>query len=162
MYSEIEFKETKYIMPRASVPTGKPSGRPSISKNIDWVRVDELLMAGCTGTEIAATLGMHADTFYLRCQEENGMVFSAYKEEKFNLGDSFLKEVQYKKALGLTDKGDNTLLIWLGKTRLKQKEEKGDVILDQQAAAHVMAVMEQMSKLQKKDTDDTAVQSETT
>lgn len=90
-------------------------------KTLDWKKIDELLIAGCTGTEIAGYFGIHPDTLYLRCQKEKSMGFSAYAQEKRSKGDSILRAHQYAKALGLTDKGDNTLLIWLGKTRLAQE-----------------------------------------
>lgn len=43
-------------------------------------------------------------------------------QQKRAKGESILRAHQYAKALGLTDKGDNTLLIWLGKQRLEQRE----------------------------------------
>jgi hypothetical protein len=93
-------------------------------KEVDWKKVDELMMAGCLGTEIAAYFGMHEDTFYKKVAQEKKMGFSAYLQLKHSHGESILRAHQYAKALGLTEKGDNTLLIWLGKTRLRQKEEK--------------------------------------
>jgi AraC-like DNA-binding protein len=89
---------------------------------IDWKKVDELMMAGCMGTEIAAYFAMHPNTFYRRVEEQYSISFSEYIQEKRSKGESLLRAHQYAKALGLTDKGDNTLLIWLGKTRLNQKE----------------------------------------
>lgn len=91
-------------------------------KPIDWKKVDDLLIAGCLGTEIAACFDMHPSTFYLKVEEKYKMGFTQYSSEKKSQGESILRAHQYAKALGLTDKGDNTLLIWLGKTRLKQKE----------------------------------------
>lgn len=96
-------------------------GRPKVE--IDWKKVDDLLMAGCLGTGIAAYLGIAPYTLYERCETDNGKSFTQYSQEKKEKGDEILRAHQFAKALGLTDKGDNTLLIWLGKTRLKQKEE---------------------------------------
>jgi len=93
-------------------------GRPV--SQIDWKKVEDLLMAGCMGTGIAAYLGISAQTLYDRCFIEKGILFSQFSHEKKEKGDEILRAHQYAKALGLTDKGDNTLLIWLGKTRLKQ------------------------------------------
>lgn len=87
-------------------------------KPIDWDKVDNLLRAGCEGTEIAPHFDLHEDTFYRRCQAEKGVGFTAYRASKRREGDSLLKAKQYEKAMT----GDNTLLIWLGKTRLKQTE----------------------------------------
>lgn len=97
-------------------------GQPKL--NIDWKKVEDLLMSGCMGTGIAAYLGISAQTLYDRCLIEKGILFSQFSQEKKEKGDEILRAHQYAKALGLTEKGDNTLLIWLGKTRLKQSEEK--------------------------------------
>lgn len=96
------------------------AGRPAAE--IDWKKVEDLLVAGCMGTGIAAYLGISAQTLYDRCLIEKKMLFSQFSQEKKEKGDEILRAHQYAKALGLTDKGDNTLLIWLGKTRLKQRE----------------------------------------
>ena len=96
------------------------AGRPK--SDINWDRVDELLMAGCPGTHIAMHLGIAPETLYRRCLEENNINFEGYSRDKKKSGDDLLREHQYRKALGLTDKGDNTLLIWLGKQRLEQRE----------------------------------------
>jgi hypothetical protein len=87
-------------------------------KPIDWKVVDQLLMAGCLGTEIAANFDMHPDTFYNRVEQQYGMGFTAYCSEKRSKGDSLLRAKQFEKAL----EKDNTMLIWLGKQRLQQKE----------------------------------------
>jgi len=97
-------------------------GRGQPKANIDWKKVEDLLMAGCMGTGIAAYLGISPETLYDRCLIEKGKLFSHFSQEKKEKGDEILRAHQYAKALGLTDKGDNTLLIWLGKTRLKQRE----------------------------------------
>lgn len=88
-------------------------------KPIDWAKVDQLLLAGCSGTEIAPHFDIHVENFYLRVQEQYGMGFTGYSALKRQQGDSLLKAKQFEKAM----KGDNTLLIWLGKTRLNQKED---------------------------------------
>lgn len=105
-------------------------GRGQPKADIDWKKVDDLLIAGCMGTGIAAYIGISPETLYDRCLIDKGKLFSRYSQEKKEKGDEILRAHQYAKAIGLTDKGDNTLLIWLGKTRLKQREvieEKSDV-----------------------------------
>ena len=89
---------------------------------IDWNKVDELLEAGCPGTEVAACLGIHANTLYDRIEKKYNCNYRDYLYQKRAKGDHLIRQQQYNKALGLTDKGDNTLLIWLGKCRLKQTE----------------------------------------
>ena len=87
---------------------------------IDWRRVDELLEAGCLGTGVASALGIHADTLYRHCQDEKGMIWSAYAAKMKEKGDDILRKVQYDHAV--KDK-NTTMLIWLGKVRLNQREE---------------------------------------
>lgn len=94
--------------------------RPEVT--IDWKKVDELMIAGCLGTEVAAYFGIHPNTFYRRVEEHFDMSFSDYSSEKKSHGESLIRAAQYAKALGLSDKGDNTLLIWLGKNRLGQRD----------------------------------------
>lgn len=101
-------------------------GQPK--SNIDWKKVDELLIAGCTAPEIAGYFGCSVRTLYTRCETDNHVLYSEYSQEKCSKGDSILRAHQFAKALGLTDKGDNTLLIWLGKTRLKQKEQEEQAV----------------------------------
>lgn len=96
--------------------------KPEIPINMKIV--DDLLIAGCTGVEVAAHIGCHADTLYKRIENEKGMQFTAYSAEKRLKGESLLRAQQYAKALGLTKNGDNMMLIWLGKNRLNQKDNK--------------------------------------
>lgn len=86
--------------------------------DIDWKVVDKLLQAECKGTEVAAYLGCHEDTLYNRCQDEKGMVFTAYSARMRSKGDSILRAKQHETALS----GNVTMQIWLGKNRLGQKE----------------------------------------
>lgn len=97
-------------------------GRPK--SVIDWKRADELLIAGCPGTEVAAFFGIAPCTLYDRCLADHGIGFTEYSQAKKAKGESLLREVQYKRALGISDKGDNTMLIWLGKQRLEQSEKQ--------------------------------------
>jgi hypothetical protein len=102
--------------PSHFMPERDPRGRPK--SDIDWAYVDSLLEAGCSGTEIAARIGIKPTNLYDRCWTDKQILFSEYSQEKQSKGDSLLKEIQFQKALS----GDNTLLIWLGKTRLKQTD----------------------------------------
>lgn len=87
-------------------------------KPIDWNLVDNLLMANCHGTEIAAHFDMHPKTFYAKVEDKFKMTFTEYSLEKKQKGDSILRAKQYEKAV----KGDNVMLVWLGKNRLGQKD----------------------------------------
>ena len=87
-------------------------------KPIDWDLVDKLLMAGCLGTEIAPHFDLHPTTFYERVEHQYGMSFTNYSTEKKAQGESCLRAKQYEVAM----EGDKTMLVWLGKQRLKQRE----------------------------------------
>lgn len=107
-------------MPRAPKEVKRPVGCPP--KEIDWDQVDMLLIKGCVGTKIADALGICANTLYDRCEKEKGVSFSIYSQQKRTIGDNILNAAQFDKAIGNTEKGDTTLLIWLGKVRLEQRE----------------------------------------
>jgi hypothetical protein len=94
---------------------------------IDWKRADELIAAGCPGTEVASHLGINCDTFYNHVKKDLKMEYSAYLQEKRSKGDALIRETQFNKAIGKSEKGDNTLLIWLGKQRLSQKEPESTI-----------------------------------
>lgn len=128
------------------IPTGKPNGRPI--KEIDWNLVDELLESGAPGTEIAPHFNMHPDTFYRKVEEEYKMGFSDYSSIKKYQGQSNLRLAQYRKAIGKSNKGDNTLLIWLGKQRLDQKENATQVFVSEDVMQKHEAMMQQLEMLQ--------------
>jgi len=86
---------------------------------IDWELVDELLQADCEGSEIAAYIGIHANTLYERCKKEKKCNFSEYLQEKKAKGNSMLKVKQFESAVN--DK-NISMQIWLGKQRLGQSD----------------------------------------
>lgn len=120
--------------------------RPEIP--IDWNRVDKLLEAGCLGTEVAAVVGIHYNTFYNKVVEKYNIGFSEYSAQKKAKGEAALREVQYDKALGISKKGDNSMLIWLGKQRLGQRESVSEFSVSEDSLKPLAAVMGQMSSLQ--------------
>jgi hypothetical protein len=95
----------------------KPAHRPT--KPVDWVKADLMLCAGCPGTEIAHEFDMHPVTFYERVEKEKHMSFTEYCALKRKSGENSIRLAQFKKAVELLD---NTMLIWLGKQRLDQRE----------------------------------------
>ncbi len=96
------------------------AGRPKAP--IDWDVVDKLLVAGCLGTEVAAHIGIHHDTFYDRCREEKKVSFTVYSFEKRSKGHSILRAAQFDEAVR---KRNITMLIWLGKNCLLQVDKTG-------------------------------------
>lgn len=95
-----------------------------MTKIWDWELLDNLMTAGCKGTECAAFFGVHPDTLYNKVKEKYNMDFSAYLQQKHANGAAIIRAHQYAKALGRTEKGDNSLLIWLGKQRLDQRDNR--------------------------------------
>ncbi len=95
-----------------------PKGHFRPEKPIDWKLVDQLLISGCLGNEIAAHFDMHPITFYHRVEREYGVSFTNYSSEKKGKGNSLLRHKQFQIAM----EGDKTMLVWLGKNRLGQKE----------------------------------------
>lgn len=87
---------------------------------INWQEVDKLLIAGANGHQIAAYVGVTPETIYERCLKEHEKAFSLYSFEKREKGNSMLLNKQFQIAMT----GNVTMLIWLGKQRLGQKEPK--------------------------------------
>ena len=86
---------------------------------IDWNTVDKYLQAGASGKTVADKIGIHENTLYLRTMKEKKMNFTEYRRQQFEHGNDNIHMKQYAKAMS----GDNTLLIWLGKQRLGQRDK---------------------------------------
>lgn len=118
-------------------------------KQIDWNLVDDLLVCGSPGTEIAAHFAMHPNTFYRRVEEKFNMSFSEYYQEKRQIGDALIRKAQFTKALGHNKDADNTMLIWLGKQRLGQREpEKETNVVDEKILENFDKTMNMLSNIQ--------------
>ena len=110
----------------------KKNGRPETP--IDWKQVENLLMAGCLGTEVAASIGISEDTLYRRVVKElKYESFTAYSAEFKQKGDSLLKAKQFESAI--KDK-NIPMQIWLGKQRLGQKD-KTDLEVNSVSKVHI-------------------------
>lgn len=92
---------------------------------IDWQAVGEMLQAHCDGAGIAETMGIHSDTLYRRCKEDLGVSFSEFAAAKKAEGKNLLRMKQFETAMG----GDRSMLIFLGKVLLGQKETAPDVTI---------------------------------
>jgi len=87
---------------------------------IDWSKVGQMLEAECSGEQIAGQLGIHANTLYQRCKKELKLDFVTFKAQKRASGELLLKVKQFESAV--KDK-NISMLIWLGKQRLDQKDK---------------------------------------
>jgi len=93
------------------------AGRPKI--RIDWNEFDKLCLIQCTLEEIAAWFKCSVDTVERRCKEDKKLNFAEYFKKKSAGGRISLRRSQFKFA----NAGNPTLLIWLGKQYLDQKDK---------------------------------------
>ena len=116
----------------------KKQGRGRPKAVIDWKLVDEYLRSQCDGAHIANILGIHPNTLYLACEEKFKINFSEYSQQKKGEGQELLRARQFKAAMD----GDKTMLVWLGKQYLGQRE-KTDSNLNIQEKAPVISFGEE-------------------
>ena len=108
-------------MPYANRTKGSTKRKPGRPKApIDWELVKRQVSAGASGASIAYELGIAAETLYIRCQEDNGLEFSAFRLLHYGRGNDLIAMKQFDLAM----KGDKALLIWLGKNRLGQRDRQ--------------------------------------
>ncbi len=88
---------------------------------IDWDHAGKLIAAGCDGVQVAAYFGIKPDTLYFRCEQDNKQGFSEFLREKRAKGDALLYATQYELAI---KEKNPTMLVWLGKQRLGQREKQ--------------------------------------
>lgn len=113
---------------------------------IDWNRVDKFLESGCPGTDIAKSLGCCTDTLYNRCMQEHGVGFSEYSAQKRSAGENLLRAAQMNLAL----KGNSSMLIWLGKNRLGQKDDPYQEVSFNGTLAQALDALKEMKKSTEK------------
>jgi len=90
---------------------------------IDWKKVDQMCAMHCTGEEQAAVLNVDYDTLNAACKREQECCFSDYFKQKSSNGKMSLRRKQYTTAMD----GNTTMLVWLGKNWLGQKDNHEEV-----------------------------------
>ena len=90
------------------------------------MQFDKLCNFQCTLEEIASFFDCSPDTIENRCKQEFGMNFSELFRQKRSQGRISLRRAQWKIALG----GNVTMLIWLGKQYLDQKDKSDNPVKD--------------------------------
>jgi len=109
---------------RSSLKT--TSGRPP--SKINWDEVKESLLKGCTVLDIAAEQGVYDGTLREACRREQKMQWTEFASMYRYRGDALLRKKQFDSAMT----GDRTLLVWLGKQRLDQRDTPAQVITEEQ------------------------------
>ena len=87
-------------------------------KKISQKQFESLCAIQCTKEEICDVLDVTEKTLNNWCKETYGEGFSLVFSKKRALGKASLRRNQWK----LAEKGNSTMLIWLGKQILKQSE----------------------------------------
>ena len=95
-----------------------PAGRPR--KEIDQKEFEKLCGLQCTQEEIAAFFDCSADTIDRWCERTYNLKFAEVFKQKRGLGKISLRRAQMATA----ESGNATMLIWLGKQHLDQKDTK--------------------------------------
>ena len=99
-------------------------GRPKKILNQEGERaIEKLSSFMCTEAEIAAFLETTVDTLH---NKHNDEVFTAAKLRGQDKGKASLRRAQFKAA----DNGNATMLVWLGKQYLGQKDEQYTTLQD--------------------------------
>lgn len=84
-----------------------------------WKLIENAATIFCTGEEIAGLLQVDYDTLNSRILEKHNIATSEYIKNKSANGRQSLRRAQYKKAMA----GNPTMLIWLGKQYLDQRDK---------------------------------------
>ena len=87
-------------------------------KVINQKQFESLCAIQCTEEEICNVLDVSEKTLISWCNEVYGESFSKVFRQKRDLGKTSLRRNQWKQA----EKGNTTMLIWLGKQILKKSE----------------------------------------
>lgn len=104
-------RKPKHLLKR---PPNPGAGRPV--KQIDVGVLKRAAMIGCTSGELAAVLGVDYKTFLRRLDDDPSLQIVI--EEARDQGRATLRRLQWQGAHA----GDKTMLIWLGKQMLGQRD----------------------------------------
>lgn len=91
---------------------------------INWNEFERMCFVQCTLEELAYAFDRDVATLQKEIKDQYGKTYSQVMEEKQSFGKTALRRVQMQKAL----KGDNTMLIWLGKNILGQTDKHEETV----------------------------------
>lgn len=93
-------------------------GRPR--REIDWDQLEKLCAIHCTGQECASVLRVSYDALNDAIKKKGYSGFPEYFKKYSGSGKASLRRMQFKSA----ESGNATMLIWLGKQYLGQRDYK--------------------------------------
>ena len=100
--------------------TKKPTGRPPFILSDDQFKtIEGMARIQCTQDEICDIYGVTDKTLNLALQKHSSVSFSDLIKKNMSHGKASLRRSQWKAA----DKGVPSVLIWLGKQYLGQKDQ---------------------------------------
>lgn len=110
-------------------------GRPK--KEIDWALVEKLATIQCTVEEIARIIGVSRSTL------DHNKQFLQIHKKGMDEGRMSLRRLQWQKA----NEGNVTMLIWLGKQYLGQKDRQEVTGENGPLITHISVVSDNAKKL---------------
>jgi len=90
----------------------------------DWIQINKMCAIHCTGDEMANILGVDYKTLERACKRENNIKFGEYIKQNSAAGKMSLRRQQHTIAM----QGNVTMLIWLGKNWLGQRDKSNEEI----------------------------------
>jgi hypothetical protein len=100
-------------------PSGPEGGAPEIV--IDMAALQSLVEIQCTAEECASVMGISVDTIDRRLKEAGYAGFADFYKKHMDSGKTSLRRAQWKAA---TIDHNPTMLVWLGKQVLGQKDRQ--------------------------------------
>lgn len=131
-------------MPPSPKKAKRPRGRPRAP--IDWAYVDQLILSGCNGAQIAGALDMHPISFYKRFEEEKNEIFTNYQPIREKGGQAIILH----KQMSVAKNGNVQMLMFLGKERCGQGRKLE--IDDPESIAQLEILLLQLKMQQEKKT----------
>ena len=109
-----------------------PKGPSKLLSDNDFQRLLNMVRIHCTQTEICSILGMSDTTLNRRLQERGYENFLDLYKRHNDEGRMSLRRMQWQAA----ENGNSTMLVWLGKQYLGQKDKQEQTISGEHVHAY--------------------------
>ena len=123
------------------IKPGEPGNAGRAEYKVDYKTLDPLCEIQCTGEECASVLNVDYETLNTALKREGHGGFVDYFKRKSAAGKVSLRRRQYKAAV---EDGNPTMLIWLGKQWLDQKEKVAPVEGEQSVADALLEISKKL------------------